>query len=215
MSAPENLQNQTEFDEEIFDDLDLQGFDFAGKEFCRCTFRNTKLQESRWKQARLEDCVFEGCDLTHAVPSDMRANGVLFRGCKVLGVEWTNASLSLQISFEECDLRYCSFLELNLRKTSFVRCKATEAHFIGVDLTDADFSGTDLTGSTFEGTTLARANFITAHGAHLDPAKNRVKDVRIGVESAVLLAMGMGMKVDGFQSSKEPPVPRKPRPRGR
>jgi hypothetical protein len=76
-----------------------------------------------------------------------------------------------------------------------------EANFFDLDLTDADFSGTDLTGSNFRGCTLTRTDFSSAVGAFLDPARNRLKDTRVPVETAVLLAQTLGMRVSGFNES--------------
>jgi uncharacterized protein YjbI with pentapeptide repeats len=203
MTASEKLRAQDSFEDEQFEGLDLTQFDFSGKEFVRCAFRNAKLQESRWSKVRLEDCAFEECDLTRMVPGDLRAYGVRFKGCKLMGVEWTRATLHPQLAFEDCNLRYASFVELSLRGTPFVRCKAMEANFVDVDLTEADFTGADLSGASFQGATLARADLSTASGAFLDPAKNRVKDAKISVDTAVLLAAFHGLRVAGYHD--DPP----------
>lgn len=203
----EDLRDGESFDDTIFEGLDLASFDLSGKDFYRCTFRDANLSESRWRGARLEACVIERCDVTRMSTVDLRAHGVTFRGCKVMGVEWTKSSLSPDLRFEDCDLRYTSFVGVHLSKTAFLRCKATEVQFIDVDLTDADFSGSELTGSSFRGVKLDGANFITATGAHLDPATNRVKGVRVGAETAALLAASFGMKVSGY--SDPSPVRRK------
>lgn len=197
MATIDDLRAGDSFEDEIFDGLDLEGFDFSGKDFYRCVFQGGKLEKSRWRRARLEECVFDACDLTHMVPAELRAHGVRFRGCKLLGVEWSATSLDPQLSFEDCDLRYGTFVGVNLRKTTFVRCNATETTFVDTDLTDADFGESELRGATFQGATLARADFTTARGAFFDPAKNRVKGVRIGSESAALLATFFGMTVSG------------------
>ncbi|WP_224363999.1 pentapeptide repeat-containing protein [Hyalangium versicolor] len=189
---------------EVFTDLDLQHADLSGKEFSGCTFRHVKLQESRWNRARLEDCVFEDCDLTRMNPSQMRAMGVTFRQSKLMGIDWTEVARNPVLSFEECDLRYSSFVGTNLSKAVFRACKAAEANFIQCNLAHADFSQTQLTGANFEDSDLTLANFATADGAFLNPAKNNVKGTRIPVESAVLLALFLGMHVEGYS---EEPVP--------
>lgn len=209
MTTLENLAAETQFERVVFEGLDLAGFDFAGKELTGCTFRGLKLAESGWRGARLEDCVFERCDLTRMRPTDLRAYGVHFSGCKLMGVEWTRASLRPQLSFEECSLRYASFVGINLRGTRFVRCQAVETQFVDTDLTDAEFVDTDLTGATFQGTTLAGADLSTARGALLDPAKNRVKGVHVSVETALLLASSFGMQVGPRPPSKKRPSSRR------
>lgn len=198
MLTLEALRDGDTFEGVTIEELEAPGFDLSGKDFCRCVFRRAKLPESRWRGARLEECVFEECDLTRFVPSDLRAHDVVFRTCKLLGVEWTSASQNPDVKFEDCVLRYASFVGTNLRGVRFVRSQITEANFLDTDLSGADFTGSDLTGTTFSGATLARADLTTATGAYFDPAKNRVKDARIAVETAALIASSLGMKVAGY-----------------
>jgi fluoroquinolone resistance protein len=198
MLTAEALREGDEFENVEVLELELPGFDLSGKDFSRCVFRRTRLPESVWRRARFEECVFEDCDLTRFVPSDVRAHDVVFRRCKLLGVEWTSASQNPDVTFEECALRFASLVGTNLRGVRFLRSQITEANFLDTDLSGADFSGSDLAGTTFSGTTLARADFTCATGAFFDPAKNRVKDARIPVETAALLASALGMKVAGY-----------------
>jgi uncharacterized protein YjbI with pentapeptide repeats len=193
----EALTAGASFEDETVDALDLRGFDFAGKELTRVAFTNVDLRETRWRGARLEDCAFDECDLTDARTDEIRAYGVRFHACKLLGVAWTEGSLDPGLAFEASNLRYASFVKMNLRGARFVGCDAKEASFLEVDLTDADFSEADLTGAVFERATLLRADFTTARGASLDPAKNRVKGARVGLETAALVAASFGMKVVG------------------
>jgi uncharacterized protein YjbI with pentapeptide repeats len=202
------LTTEESLQDEVFSDLDLERADLSGKDLCGCTFRRVKLQESRWKRARIEECVFEDCDLTRMNPGQMRAFGVTFRRSKLMGIDWTDLSQHPTFSFEECDLRYCSFVKTNLSKCPFLRCRANEAIFIQCDLESADFSGTVLTGANFEDSNLTKANFTTAEGAFINPSKNRVKGTRISVESAVLLAAYAGMRVPGYGGDSEIDEPR-------
>lgn len=192
------LRAEASFDGETFEGLELDREDLSGKELCQCTFRNCKLQESRWGRTRLEDCIFEGCDLTGMVPRELAARGVKFHGCKLLSVNWADLGSYPQMEFADCDLRYVAFVSVSLHQAPFLRCKATEATFIEADLTSADFADTDLTGAVFEKCILRKADFSKARGAFLDPAKNQVRDARINEESAALLASSFGLKVSGF-----------------
>ncbi len=195
MELLESLQTEEFFKDCSFSDLDLTGFRFAGKEFFRCTFRSSKLSETRWSEARLEDCTFEDCDLSQSSPGDLSATGVRFQRCKLMGVTFEKLPLSTRLAFEECSLRYTTFAGTCLRRTPFLRCRAQEASFLDCDLQESDFSGTDLTAATFQGCDLRSAEFSTAEGAFVDPAKNRVKGLRISVQAAAALARSFGMRV--------------------
>ncbi|MGC4121318.1 MAG: pentapeptide repeat-containing protein [Myxococcales bacterium] len=196
MDLLERLRTEEFFKDCSFDDLDLTGFRFAGKELLRCTFRRSKLNETHWSQARLEDCTFEDCDLSQASPGDLSATDVRFLRCKLMGVAFEKLSPSTALAFEECNLRYATFAAAFLRRATFLRCRAQETSFLECDLQDADFSGTDLTAATIQGCDLRSANLSTAEGAFVDPAKNRVKGLRISADAAAALASSFGMRVD-------------------
>jgi fluoroquinolone resistance protein len=196
--AQPSLEDGDFFADVIFSDLALATADLSGKELARCTFRRCKLPESRWARTRLEDCVFEDCDLTGMVPQELALRGVSFRGTKLMGVDWTELAKFPDASFERCDLRYASFVKQRLRTTRFVGCMAREASFLEVDLTEADFTDTDLTGATIRDCALGKTNFARATGVFLDPQHNKVKGARIAIAAAILLVQSFGIVVEEF-----------------
>ena len=196
--AGPRLEDGDVFADVTFSEVALEGADLSGKDLQRCTFRRCKLPGSRWARAKLEDCLFEDCDLTGMVPEALALRGVTFKGTKLMGVDWTLLGKLPDLGFEGCDLRYCSFVKLRLRATRFRGCVAREANFIELDLTEADFTGSDLTGSTIQGCLLAKTDFSRANGVFFDPQRNRVKGARIAIGTAVLLVKSLGMEVDGF-----------------
>lgn len=202
MSTLERLRSEIDLEGETFIGLDAQGLDLGGKELYRCTFRGAKLIETTWRRTRLEDCVFEDCDLTRMDPAGLALSGVVLRRCKLLGVDFTDLGSNPDVRFEECNLEYAVFRRTNLRKLAFLDTNLRSATFVDCDVVEADLSGCDLAGATFEGSNLGKANLGTAKGAFVDPARNRIKDLRISVETAVLLAESLGMKVAGREAKR-------------
>jgi fluoroquinolone resistance protein len=194
-TTTEQLLAGESFDDETFVGLDLAQADLSDKVFTGCTFRNVKLAESRWGRARLEDCVFEGCDLTRLAPAGVALRGVQFNRCKTMGIDWTGVGEYPDLNFADCNLDYCSFTSIRLRKTPFVRCSLVEANFVDADLTEARFDSCRLTGARFERCDLRKASFAGAQDLLLDPRTNQVKGASIPVESALLLAASLGFKV--------------------
>ncbi|MFY1832192.1 pentapeptide repeat-containing protein [Myxococcus fulvus] len=207
----ERLAHEESFANETFVGLDLQGVVLTEKEFYRCTFENCQLQESRWKGSRLESCVVRGSNLTRAQLSSTALRDVRFEGSKLMGIDWSNLASNPELGFVECGLSYCSFVGLSLRKTEFLRCIARESNFYDLDLTDSDFTGTDLSGSNFRGCMLTRVDFRETLGTFLDPQHNKLKDVRVPVETAVALARNLGMLVAGFHDEAPKRAPKKSR----
>ena len=202
MSTLETLRRETDLEDETFTGLDAQGLDLGGKELYRCTFRGAKLMETRWRRTRLEDCVFEDCDLTRMDPAGLALSGVVLRRSKLLGMDFTDLASNPDVRFEECNLEYAVFRRTNLRKLAILDTNLRAATFVECDLVEADLSGCDLAGATFEGSNLGKANLGTAKGAFVDPARNKIKGLRISVETAVLLAESLGMKVAGYETKK-------------
>lgn len=198
----DRLLRGSAFEDRTFTGLEMQEAELAGKEFTGCTFVGCKAQDSRWSGCRLEDCVFERCDLTQARVAGMVAGKLQFRGCKLMGVEWTELGRLASLGFYECTLQFASFLRLNLCRAQFIDCTIGEANFFEVDLGEADFRGSSLTGSVFRGCKLRKTDFSAATGVFVDPGANEAREAIVPVESAVLLAMHFGLRVAGHASAK-------------
>jgi uncharacterized protein YjbI with pentapeptide repeats len=193
------LLRESHFDGEEFSDLDLDGADLSDKEFTRCTFRKVACRESRWTGTRLEDCIIESSDLGRIQTKNLALRGVAFVRCRMTGIDWTDAARNPVVLFDECNLQYGSFIETNLAKTRFLRCKIADAQFVEARLVETDFTGSDLSGSRFEHCDLRKALFHEATGVWFDPAKNKVKDARINLATAVLIARCAGLVVAGIE----------------
>ncbi|MDC0673752.1 pentapeptide repeat-containing protein [Nannocystis radixulma] len=196
----DSLLRGDSFEDQTFTGLELQDVELGGKEFVGCKFVGCKGQESRWRGVRLEDCVFERCDLTQAKVAGMVAGKLQFRHSKLMGIEWTELGKFASLAFVECTLQYASFLRLSLRKAEFIDCTLTEANFFEVDLGEATFRGSTLNGSVFRGCKLRKTDFSAATGAFFDPAQNEAREAVIAIETAALLAMHLGLRVSGYSS---------------
>jgi fluoroquinolone resistance protein len=195
IATSEHLRHGESFDDEMFVGLDLADANLGDKVFANCTFRNLKLQQSRWDRARLEDCVFEACDLTRLAPAGMALRGVQFKRCKMMGIDWTALGAYPDFGFADCNLDYCSFVATRARKVPFLRCSLVEANFVDSDFAEAKFEECQLAGARFERCDLRKANFAGSQALLLDPATNQVRGASIPIEAAMLLAASFGLKV--------------------
>jgi uncharacterized protein YjbI with pentapeptide repeats len=189
--------------DEVFEGLDLRGFDFSDKELVACTFRGAILADARWLGCRLEDCVFEDCDLRGFRPKGLALRGVELRRCDLGASQWVEVGSFPAVALADCTLRDAVLASLALKKTRFVRCDLRGAMFVDVDLEGARFEDCDLRKADFERCTLAKADLSTSRGAFVDPAKNRVRGARISVESAALVAATLGFVVTGATTSDD------------
>jgi fluoroquinolone resistance protein len=199
------------FEDETFAGIELADANLAGREFVRCRFEKLVLQESNWNGVRLDDCEFDGCDLTRMRPAKMAARGVVFNRCRLMGVDWSELNANPSFVFEECNLQYASFVEVNLTATPFRRCRMVEANFFDARLVETVFQECEMAGARFEQCDVRGADLAEARSVLLDPSKNTVTGCRISVETAVAIAAALGLRVAGTLSD----VPDKPRSKKR
>jgi fluoroquinolone resistance protein len=79
----------------------------------------------------------------------------------------------------------------DLSDREFVRCTFRKAL-----LPEANW-----TGARFEGCDARNANFADAVGVFIDPARNKVRDARIGIATALMLAASFGLRVHGYDQN--------------
>jgi uncharacterized protein YjbI with pentapeptide repeats len=203
MDQPHPFAERDHFEDETFTNLELPNADLSGKAFVRCTFRKLTLPETIWKGAQLEECVFDACDLTRMRPANMAARGVEFLNCRMMGIDWTNLRANPAMRFDSCNLQYASFVSTNLTGSRFSHCRLVEVQFIDARLVEVEFGDSDLRGSRFEGCDVRQADFSGTEGFFIDSARNKVKDARISVATAVMLATSLGLRVSGFSDDAD------------
>jgi fluoroquinolone resistance protein len=191
----DRLLSEASFEDQVFSGIDLPAAALDGKEFYRCTFRGAKLQQSRWTRSLLEDCTFDTCDLSGALPNQLALRKVAFRQCKLIGIDWSKLGNYPDVSFAECNLRYASFGELDLQKTLFAQCAMQECSFIRTNLGHAVFEACELNDARFDGCDLRAASFAQSVGVLVDPGKNKVQGMKMPLASAALLAASFGIKI--------------------
>jgi Uncharacterized low-complexity proteins len=202
MISPENPPADP-FDDDlsegkVFHDLDFHGGEISDKIFRECTFTNVTFAEARLRECRFEDCVVRLSDWTMAKVYGTAMRGVKFEGSKLMGIDWSDGHRSLDASFKECVLDYCSFVRIDLRKCAFKDCRMLEVNFSEANLTEADFSGSNLDRSRFHRTDLSRANLAGATNFLVNAAENKVKGAVISLDAAVGIVAAMGITVSGF-----------------
>ncbi|HEY1099003.1 MAG TPA: pentapeptide repeat-containing protein [Myxococcota bacterium] len=188
---------------DVFADVDGKDAVVEGRELYRCTFRGGSFAGARFSRVVFEQCVFEDCDLTRMTLPQSALRGVRFVRCKLMGVHFAAAADHPEVAFDDCDLRYAVFDGQALRGTRFVGCGLQDSSFNDVNLVDADFAGSDLDRATIARCDLAGADFASATGVFIDPAKNKAKDAMIGVDAAVAIVRQLGLRVDGYDDRRK------------
>jgi uncharacterized protein YjbI with pentapeptide repeats len=185
-----------EYEDQIFDGLEMAGEEVRAKEFAGCNFVGCSFLETAFVACRFVDCEFVRCDL-----SLCRVEGCSFTSVKVIdsqaiGVNWTEASwptrgLFNAIGFERCALSHSTFIGLGLRRVEMVDCLTHNADFAEADLTQANCTGTDFEGSRFLHTDLTEADFAGAKNYAIAPNLNVLRKTRFALPEAMSLLYGL------------------------
>ena len=149
----------------------------------------------------MRECRFNGCDLSVVKLTNSRFADTAFKGCKLLGVDWTLAGdtgatkLPLGVAFEDCVLNLCSFIGLPLKGVRLLRCSAHEADFSEADLSNADCRESDFTSARFVSTNLTGADFTGARNYRIDPRSARLRRARFSLPEALALLEPFGIEL--------------------
>jgi uncharacterized protein YjbI with pentapeptide repeats len=179
------------------ENAEFKNADFSGKQikfieivdttFTRCTFIEAFFIECRFK-----NCTFTKCDLSNLRVKSSQFSQVQFEGCKVIGINWTEASWQKGgffrlIDFNDCTLNYSSFFGLRLKSIRITQCIAREVDFGETDLTAGIFDRTDFSGSVFAHTDLTDADFSSAVNYSISPSNNTLKKTKFALPEAMSL----------------------------
>ncbi len=181
----------------LTEDAKLSNQDFSKhliqfKEARNCTFTKCSFAESTLRECSFISCTFVRCDFSLGHVNGSRFRGVRFDGCKLLGLDWAEATwekvgLLQSVEFHGCALNYGSFFGLRLPRLRLTDCTAHEVDFADADLTGAVFDGTDFSGSRFQHTNLANADFSRASHYSIDATANTLKKTRFALPEALSL----------------------------
>jgi fluoroquinolone resistance protein len=110
--------------------------------------------------------------------------GVLFKGCKMLGLRFeTCSTFGLSFGFEDCTLNYSSFFQTNIKKTRFKNVLLQEVDFTECQLTGSVFDNCDMTRAIFEKSVLESVDFRTSYRFSIDPSVNKMKKAKFSANN--------------------------------
>lgn len=185
---------------QVFTEISDEEAEFEGIGFEQCRFANCHFRGTAFRGCTFLDCVFEVCDLSMLRVTGSRFTNARFSECKIIGVDWTEASaltaLATSMEFRRCTLDYSYFGKLDLQGIQMVDCETREVDFTETDLRRACFTGSDLAGAKFMRTDLRGVNFVGARHYALDPTKNKVQNARFALPEVVGLLAAFDIKIE-------------------
>lgn len=158
-----------------FSKVDCAGNRFSRKEFYNCKFVQCSFYKTVFSSCDFEDCTFEKCDLSLAIVQSNKFVDVVFKNCKIVGVDWAGLRSPSRFNFENSILKNNIFLKMNLTGMHFDGCDLQDADFSESNLTKSVFSGCDLLGAKFQMSNLTQADFSESYNYHINLNNVKVK----------------------------------------
>jgi uncharacterized protein YjbI with pentapeptide repeats len=135
-----------------FEECDLSGLDFSGKDLGRCLFlKYPNLKNTNFKKSNLKNVSFHNANLEHS--------------------DFQGAEFGKDTRFYGCCLKYANFYSTNLENVLFYECDLLGANFQIADLAGITIEKSNLTSSNFRGADLRGASLIKSYFGinHADP----------------------------------------------
>ncbi len=174
--------NETTHLDQTFDKISFTEQDLKNGEFERCIFKQCDFSQSNLSRLRFLDCEFINCNLAMVKFNRTSLNNAIFKGCKLLGINFSECEDFLfSVYFEDCVLDYASFSHKKMAKTKFSNTSMKDVNFADANLTSAVFLNCDLSRAVFNKTILKHANFETARNYAFDPENNDIKKAKFSL----------------------------------
>lgn len=160
-----SIQSKDEFSLGSISDAIIEYQEASKVSFEKVVFKNVTITESSLTGIEFTDVVFDRCDISNVDFSDAFIHRTEFRGCKMIGTNFTRARFKnvlfvgcvcdfatfrfgdfKQVAFEDSSLMSTDYFQSVLHKTLFSVCNMDQAilsgsKLKGIDLSDCEFSG--------------------------------------------------------------------------
>jgi fluoroquinolone resistance protein len=172
-----NKHHQQIIEKIDFTTAKLPQLDFEAVEFRGCTFKDLS-------GYHFSDCLFTSCNLSNAEMRGSKMQDVVFRDCKLIGINFYPCSdFGFNLTFERCLLDYASFEHKKMNKSKFEDCRLHGANFTQTDLSKAKMENCDLLQAIFSSTNLSGLDFSTNVNFNIDPTQNLLKKAKFAADN--------------------------------
>lgn len=200
MKLNHRISSNTEYSDQVFNNVNLHKAQILSSEFYDCVFRECNFVESIFKKCRFVNSSFKSCDLSLIQVLESSFSVTRFEDSKVMGVNWAQADwpttgLGKPLTFLRSAISHSTFIGLSLKDLKVKDCVAIDVDFREADLSQADFTGTDLSKSLFKDTILTEADLSQARNYDIDPGQNQLQGAKFSLPEAMSLLYSMDINL--------------------
>src|ERR1700761_156622 len=184
------------YDEQTFEDVSYAGQVNQRWDFQDCQFKGCNFSDSEFANSKFVDCVFDGCNLSMMRLQGTTLNGVVFKNCKIMGVNFSQCQDFLfTVKFESCILDYSSFMDRKILKTPFIQTSLKEVTFTRANLSGSKFDNCNLNETVFRETDLSSVDFSSSYNYLIDPEVNKMTKAVFSMNGVAGLLYKYGIKI--------------------
>ncbi|SDB88197.1 pentapeptide repeat-containing protein [Williamwhitmania taraxaci] len=166
----------------VFEKISFTAQEIRSREFLRCTFKGCDFSGSNFSYNHFSDCVFEYCNISLLKLVGTSLCNVVFRECKLLGVNFSDSEDFLfSVRFEGGVLDFSTFANKKMPKTHFLNVSMKSVDFTRANLQGSLFENTNLEEAVFSKTVLKDCNLLTAFNYTIDPESNPMAKARFSL----------------------------------
>lgn len=176
------------YEDQVFSEIiSPENTKIAAVEFSGCTFLNCRFFKAIFFDCRFENCTFQNCDLSSLSIKYTVFNEVLFVESKMMGIQWPDAGIPLDVNFRNCTLNYSSFIGVNLKNAELTDCQLKEVDFTETNLSKANCRSSDFAGARFINTNLEYTDLSHASNYAIHPDGNKLRKTIFSLPEAMTL----------------------------
>lgn len=188
----DELNYEQQYEAVNFSPFVLDGLSFEDCSFTSCKFENVPIRASIFT-----GCSFSKCSFLLTKVDDTTFNDVLFKDCRLMGVNFTTCNdFLLNFEFADSILDNVFISEKKLQKIKIRGCTLKDCDFMRVDFRSADFEKTVFNKVNFSECNLEKADFRKAENYSINPESNRIKNARFSLPEAQSFLAFLGIRID-------------------
>ncbi len=187
----------TNFDQQVFEQIDFTTAPFVPGIYEDCTFKHCNLSGVDLSHTKFYSCSFDTCNLSLCKVNHTVFNEITFKHTKLLGLRFDSCNeFGLVLNFENCIIDHASFHACKIPKTLFKQCQLHGTDFTETDLSGVQFERCDLLDAVFSHSKLEKADFRTAFNYQINPTINNLKKAKFALSGISGLLTYLDITID-------------------
>lgn len=185
-----SLQSGQEYENCIFDGLEIKSSALQDCVFTNCSFSTTDLTNTKFNGT-----TFKNCNFSNANIAGCNFFSAIFIECKLLGLIFSRASSIIGIQFAKCNFDFADMRGLDLSGLDLSRSSFSETDLSLANLEKTSFINSYIANVKLDGATCNMTDFRGAELQGFNLKTQNLKGIILTPQQVMLLASDIGIQV--------------------